>query len=178
MPVPKQSHLLSQELFSVGHIGLVFHPLPLDRNWENMLDMVVIKTSVFITRWLLTFWADYRFESQQKKLRFVSSNKKLIYHRLSEISLLPLLQLVLKTLITVCGCQVVLQWTGKFLTSTLWTSTVGLSGLWWLRGDAKTFSATQGVVPEMDTVWEQVLLNTRAMLTSKAIQALAWTCHW
>lgn len=68
----------------------------------------------FSTRWLLTFKADYHFESQQKKLRFVSSNKKLVYRELSEISLLPMLQLVLKTLITVYGCQIVLQWMRVF----------------------------------------------------------------
>lgn len=67
----------------------------------------------------MTFQADYCFESQQKKLRLVSSNKKLIYHGLSEISLLPMLQLVLKTLITVCGCQIVLQLDGKVFNITI-----------------------------------------------------------
>lgn len=44
--MPKQSNLLSQELFSVGHTGLVFRPPLFGQSWGNMLDMVVIKISV------------------------------------------------------------------------------------------------------------------------------------
>lgn len=88
--VPKQSHLLSQELFSARYADLIFHPPTLWIGVSGKLHSSFAgygSNRGFNTRGVPTFQADYWFDSPQKKLRYFSSNKKLIYCELSENSL-------------------------------------------------------------------------------------------